>query len=36
MMLNAKIMATMNKNFMATIKTASEINLVCNKGIKFI
>lgn len=36
MMLNVKIMVIMNKNFMVIIKIVLEINLVCNKGIKFI
>ena len=35
-MLAAQIIATAARNFTRNIKTASKINLVCNKAITFI
>lgn len=36
MMSNVQIMATGGRNFIDTAKTASEINLACNKATKII
>lgn len=36
MMLNVQIMATTDRNFVYTTKTASGINLACNKASKII